>query len=57
MEPWAVHEGVLPELVNDQFAIGIDLVTGEEMDNVVKVIVDRLGDILAELSRLQSSKG
>ena len=53
LEPWADREGVTSAMDNDQFVVGIDLVTGEEMDQVVKSAVDRLQSIAAELSRLQ----
>lgn len=53
LEPWTEREGIVSVVENDQFAVGIDLETGEEMSRVVRSIVDRLRDIAAELSGLR----
>jgi len=43
-------------MVNNQFAIGIDLVTGEEIDHVIRPVVDRLRHIAEELSELEHNQ-
>jgi hypothetical protein len=53
LEPWAARNGVFSANEDDQFAIAIDLVTGEEKDEVIRSIVDRLRSIAEVLSKLE----
>ena len=42
IEPQAEKEGVFTKLVDDEFVIAIDMAFGEEKDQVVRSVVDRL---------------
>ena len=55
LEPWAHREGLVTVMANDQFGVGIDLVTGEEMEHVVRSVVDRMSEIAEQLSVLEPS--
>ncbi len=57
LEPWAESKGLPYAMDNDWMAVGIDLVTGEELDLVVKSVADRLKEISEELSRLPPVQG
>lgn len=54
LEPSADGQGLSSGMKDKDFpfAVGIDLVTGEEKDQVVRSVVERLRSIAAELSRL-----
>jgi hypothetical protein len=52
LEPWADREGVPCAMDGESVSVGIDLLTGEEMDLVAKSVADRLRDISAVLSQL-----
>jgi len=53
LEPWADQQGLECSVAADgSFAVGIDVLSGEEQDAVVRAIVNRLTDVAAELSRL-----
>lgn len=57
IEPWAAKERIFATYLNDEFVIAIDIETGEEKDQVVRLIVDRLRAIADVLSKLGPSKG
>jgi len=53
LEPWAERQGLECSVAADgSFGVGIDVVPGEEQDEVVRATVNRLKDVAAELSRL-----
>jgi hypothetical protein len=53
LESWAERKGIACVVNEDGgFSVGIDVIAGEEPDHVVRAIVDRLRDIVEELSRL-----
>jgi hypothetical protein len=52
LEPWAAAEGKFSEMDDDYFLIRIDLVIGEEMDEVVRSIVNHFVEIKNQLSKL-----
>ena len=53
LEPWAEKLGIVYSVEgNGGFALGIDVVAGEEPDQVVRFIVDRLREVASQLSRL-----
>jgi hypothetical protein len=54
LEPWAEREGLECSTERYEFAVGIDLLPGEEKEQVVRSIVHRLSGIAAELSKLTS---
>jgi hypothetical protein len=45
LEPWAAKEGVFTTFQNDEFAVAVDIVCGEDKDQVVRSVVDRLKEI------------
>lgn len=52
LEPEAEKEGVFTKFVEDEFVVAIDMAFGEEKDQVVKNVVDRLkwiADVLRDL--------
>jgi len=54
LDPWAAKKGILTASQDDDFVIALDIVCGQEKDDVVTGIVDRLqqiGDALSELKR------
>jgi len=53
LEPWIARTGVTSVMENESFSVGVDLPTGEEMDHVVRSVVDRLRDIAVELAGLE----
>jgi len=50
------HEGILTAMCNGGFAIGIELVTGVEMDFVVKSVMDVLRNISVGFSGLKQNQ-
>ena len=54
IEPWAGQEGIFTTMENDQLAIGIKVITGEELDNVVGSVANLLQAISVQLSKLQN---
>jgi hypothetical protein len=56
IEPWASKEGIFTTRENDSFVVAVDIATGEEKDQVVEVIVDRLKKIAGALSPLGPPK-
>jgi hypothetical protein len=52
LEPWGEQHGLACSMQGEDFSVGIDLVPGEEQENVIKWIVARLTDVAAELSKL-----
>jgi hypothetical protein len=57
IEPWAAKECIFATCLNDEFVIAIDIETGEEKDQVVKLIADRLRAIAGVLCKLGPSEG
>ncbi len=55
IEPWAERQGILTVCENDEFAIAIEVATGEDKDLVVSLIVDQLREIADILSILDSN--
>jgi hypothetical protein len=55
VEPWAAKEGIFATRFNDEFVIAVDVETGEEKDQVVELIVDRLGAVANVLAGLGPS--
>jgi hypothetical protein len=53
LEPWGARKGVFSANHNDQFAIAINLVTGEEKEQVARFVVDQLKQIAEVLSKLK----
>jgi hypothetical protein len=53
LEPWAAKKGVPTARHNDGFAVPVDIAVGEDKDQVVRVIVDRLKEIAGALSVLK----
>jgi hypothetical protein len=54
LDPWAAKKGISAASQDDDFAIALDIVRGQENDHVVGGIVDRLqqiGDVLSDLKR------
>lgn len=52
LEPWAAKEDVFAKFEKNEFIIAIDLAFGEEKDQVVRSVVDRLnaiGNVLNDL--------
>jgi hypothetical protein len=45
LEPWAAKEGVLTTFQNDELAVAVDIAFGEDKDQVVRSVVDRLKGI------------
>ncbi len=52
LERWTEGQGLDCSVQGDDFAVGIDVVAGEEQEHVIRSIVTRLKDIATELSRL-----
>jgi len=52
LEPWATKEGIVTSYANSEFAVALDIAVGEDKDQVVRGIVDRLKDISKVLSEL-----
>ena len=53
LELWAAKEGVLTTFQNDELAVAVDIAFGEDKDQVVRSVVDRLkgvADVLYELN-------
>ena len=54
LEPWAAKEGVFTTFQNDEFAVAVDIACGEDKDQVVRSVVDRLkalADVLCVLNQ------
>jgi hypothetical protein len=45
LEPWADKENIFTKLVDDEFVVAIDMPFGEEKDEVVRAVVERLKEI------------
>jgi hypothetical protein len=45
LEPWATKMDIVTSNINDEFVVGMDIPTGDERDQVVRFIVDRLKEI------------
>ena len=52
LEPWAARNGIIFTMDNGEVVIGLDLLIGEEKDEVVRCIVNRLRDVADNLSSL-----
>jgi len=52
LEPWAAKEGVVTTFQNGELAVAIDIAIGEDKDQVVRSIVDRLKGIADVLNVL-----
>jgi hypothetical protein len=52
LEPWADKEGIFTKLVDDEFVVAIDMPFGEEKDEVIKSVVERLKEITYVLREL-----
>ena len=52
LEPWAAKEGILSVFENGDVLIAINLMNGEEKDQVVRAIADRFKNINDALSKL-----
>jgi hypothetical protein len=58
LEPWIERNGIAWSAEADGgYAVGIDVVPGEEQDHVIRSVVIRLRDIAAQLSRLPAKPG
>ena len=58
LEPWIERNGITYSEEDDGgFAVGIDVLTGEEPDQVARSIVNRLREVAAELSGLPPKPG
>lgn len=59
LQPWAIENNIIfSKDSNDEVAIGLDLLVGEEKDEVVRDIVERLseiGDILSGLIKIENN--
>lgn len=53
LEPWAAKEGVLTTFQNDELAVAVDIAFGEDKDQVVRSVVERLKGIADVLSVLK----
>lgn len=53
LEPWAAKEGVFTTFQNDELAVAVDIALGEDKDQVVRRIVDRLKGIAEVLKILK----
>lgn len=53
LEPWSAKEGIFTAWEDDEFVMAVDIKTGEEKDQVVRAIVDRLKEIENVLSTLE----
>jgi len=56
LEPWAENRKILTIDEDDYFAVSIDLATGQEMDTVVRGVLERLNDISVQLSVLPDNE-
>ena len=56
LEPWAEQRGIFTIDEDNYFAISIDLATGQEMDTVVRSVLERLNDISVQLSFLPDNE-
>ena len=56
LEPWAEKQGIFTIDKDNYFAISIDLATGQEMDTVVRGVLERLNDIAVQISVLPVKK-
>lgn len=52
LEPWAARKSIIFTMDNGEVVIGLDLLFGEEKDEVVRCIVNRLKDVADNLSSL-----
>jgi hypothetical protein len=52
LDPWAAREGVLSVMNDQRFAVAIDLLIGDEKDNVTKDVVSFLKEIAGFLADL-----
>ena len=52
LEPWAAKEGIVTTFQNGELAVAIDIAIGEDKDQVVRSIVDRLKGIADVLNVL-----
>lgn len=52
LEPWADNAAILTKFDDDRYVIGIDLLTGEDFDAVVRSVADQLKVIANELAVL-----
>jgi hypothetical protein len=52
LESWATNEELFTTFQNGEFAIAIDIVTGEEKDRVIVEVVDQMKKIANVLSKL-----
>jgi ACT domain-containing protein len=53
LEPWSGKKGVPTIRHNNEFAVPVDITVGEDKDQVIRAIVDRLKEIGAVLSELK----
>ena len=53
IEPWAAREDIFTFFHNEEFAVAVDVETGEEKDQVVRKIVELFEKITAVLSTLE----
>lgn len=53
LTPWADQNGIFTSMEDNCFIVGIDLVTGEELKNVIKAVAKRLSEISEQLSVLR----
>jgi hypothetical protein len=56
LEPWASRKGVPAVWRNDEFAVGIELATGQEREAVVAFVAGRLKEIATALSDIGRSR-
>ena len=56
VEPWAAKEGILTTYENGEFAIAVDIAIGEDKDQVVRSVVNRLKEIAVVLSGLKQKQ-
>jgi len=52
LEPWGIKEGVTTAFENNEFAVAIDIALGEDKDEVIRKVVDRLNKIAEVLKVL-----
>jgi hypothetical protein len=57
LQPWAERHGIEIHTREGDFAVGIDVIAGEEQDRVIRSIVDRLKTVAAELAALPPKAG
>lgn len=56
LEQWAESKGIITTMENYSFAIGVDLITGEELDNVIRSVVNLLGDVSTQLYKVKGQE-